>query len=302
MTPTQNQLLTHTLEEDWKSNFIEIKDRLTRQGDLPDLSLEESIDLLNQLSRFELGRSLIKNRGLNGYWTNYIVLFPHLKQQALTTSLEKWLLTRCPIVQATQERFDIFRKVIQEKIFSHSIIASIPCGLLDVLLRLDYSQTPDVKLVGIDYDSSALQFAQKNSKNFGLEKKCSFLQKDAWNLSVHENYDLIVSNGLNFYEPDDKRVILLYKEFYKALKPKGYLVISFLTPPPTVNPSSSWKNINAEDALKQKKILSDILQIKFQVYRTEDQMRSHLDEAGFTTLNVIYDKQGMMPTILAQKR
>lgn len=301
MAQNQSQLLTHTLAEEWESGFHEIKKRLLKQGDLPHLPLKKALSLLDQLTAFELGCSLIKNRGLNGYWTSYVVLFPHTQRSNTLSPLEEWVLTRCPVVKATQERFDIFQKVLQAQLKPQMTLASIPCGFMDVLLGLDYKNTPDVTLTGIDYDLSAITQAQENAKAYDLEAQCHFLQRDAWDLRIQEGHDLIVSNGLNFYESDDNRVILLYKEFYKALKPKGQLVISFLTPPPALSPSSPWRNIDPEDGILQKLLLSDILQIKWQVFRTEAVMQSHLEEAGFKLLSITNDSQGMMPTILAQK-
>lgn len=300
MAQNQSKLLTHALDEEWEPGFHEIKERLLKQGDLPHLPLKEALSLLDQLTKFELGRSLIKNRGLNGYWIRYIFLYPQRPMPSNFTPLQKWLLTRCPVVLATQERFTIFQKTLQAQLKPHMALASIPCGLMDVLLGLDYKNAPGITLTGIDYDLSAVAQAQENAKIFDLETQCQFLQRDAWKLDVHEEYNLIASNGLNFYEPNDNRVILLYKKFYKALKPKGHLVISFFTPPPFLDLSSPW-NINPEDGLKQRMLLSDILQVKWQVFRTEALMRSHLEEAGFKIVSVMNDLQGMIPTILAQK-
>lgn len=52
-------------------------------------------------------------------------------------------------------------------------------------------------------------------------------------LDKRETFHLIASNGLNIYEPEDDRVIQLYRGFHDALKPGGVLITSALTPPPT---------------------------------------------------------------------
>ncbi len=102
------------------------------------------------------------------------------------------------------------------------------------------------------------------------------------------------SNGLNIYEGNDERVIDLYKEFYNSLVPGGILVTSFLTPPP-------WDKANVDALKKQKAIFGDILQASWQHFRSESQTRQQLEAAGFTILEIIYDTQGLFPTVVAQK-
>lgn len=65
---------------------------------------------------------------------------------------------------------------------------------------------------------------------------------------------------------------------------------------------STWKNINIENALKQKAIFNDIINVTWQVFRTEAETRKQLDKAGFQILEVIYDFQGIFPTIIAKKK
>lgn len=178
-------------------------------------------------------------------------------------------------------------------------LASIPCGLMDDLITLDYTKYNNISLVGIDLDPESIQFAQVNA--LAIKPKTVFLQKNAWELNTHNTYDLITSNGLNIYEPEDNKVIQLYKVFFQSLKSKGIFITSFLTPPHSISKESIWKNINSEDLKKQKSIFSDIIQAKWQTFRTEDQVRSHLESAGFKVVQVIYDSQGMFPTIIAEK-
>ena len=128
-----------------------------------------------------------------------------------------------------------------------------------------------------------------------------FYNRDAWNLGVEGEYDLLTSNGLNIYEPDDQKVTALYRQFHKALRPGGTLVTSFLTPPPMIFPESTWRNFNPGDLKKQKAIFSDILQVQWQAFRTEAQTRAQLEEAGFKIREVIYDTQGMFPTVIAER-
>lgn len=179
-------------------------------------------------------------------------------------------------------------------------ISSIPCGLMDDLLGLSYLDVDNVTLTGIDLDAHSIFLAQKNAKKYGF-KNVNFHQEDAWKLDIDQEYDIITSNGLNIYEQDDGRVVALYQQFCQALKPGGLLVTSFLTPPPDLSSESTWKNINIDDALKQKAIFSDIIEVSWQVFRTENQVKIQLEKSGFEVLDIIYDTQGIFPTVLARK-
>ncbi len=289
-------LLTHNSTD--KNFDLSIYEKNLRERTSLTVPLEKALDILKQLSQFELGRFLLANKGLNGYWTSYTII--HGPKKTSLTPLEKWLLNKAPSVKATQARFQIFQQQLQNYLKSESKVASIPCGLMDELLGLDYSNTKDIRITGIDLDEKSLQLAKENATKYKIDN-IELTKKNAWNLGVTEEYDIITSNGLNIYEPSNEKVILLYKEFYKALKPNGILVTSFLTPPPTLSKQSPWENYSTEDALKQKVIFSDIIQATWQVFRTEAETREQLKIAGFTVIDVICDDQGIFPTVVAQK-
>jgi len=278
-------------------NIISTIENRLKEAEYTTLPLDEGIYLLHELASFELGRFLLQNKGLDGYWTQYIILGDH--SSVRESSIEHWILYNAPAVLATRERFGIFQQKNQEFLQSNTTLASVPSGLMDDLFSLNYEGKSHIKLTGIDLDPRAISQAQRNHNL--PDFKVEFKLQDAWNLSAHEEYNLITSNGLNIYEPNDERVIALYSEFYNALISGGRLVTSFLTPPPTLSNDSSWRNFSLEDVIKQKALFSDILQVKWQVFRTEAQMRNHLEQVGFKILEVIYDKQGMFPTIIAQK-
>lgn len=261
------------------------------------LPVEEEVTLLHQAGQFGLGRFLLSSQGLNGYWTSYMICkAPHL---SLENPLENWVIHHCPAVRATQERFRIFQRELQNSLRANQKIVSIPCGLMDDLLSLNYDDLENVEIVGIDLDPESLTHAQQNAQDH--KKKASFLKKNAWDLQAHEEYDLITSNGLNIYESNDEKVVALYKEFYKALRSKGKLITSFLTPSPALSSESSWKDVNPREALKQKALFVDILQARFQFFRTEAQTRTQLEKAGFQNIEFIYDSKGMFPTVIAEK-
>jgi len=66
--------------------------------------------IIEDLNTFELGKFLLKNAGLNVFWTSYILLHPDIGRISRKSStgqplekLEAWLLDSCPIFLATQE-------------------------------------------------------------------------------------------------------------------------------------------------------------------------------------------------------
>lgn len=119
------------------------------------------------------------------------------------------------------------------------VLACVPSGLMGELLNLDYSAVRDFRLVGIDIDRDALDGARALAQKLKLDQNVELLQKDAWNLGLRNEVDLISNNGLNIYEAELDKVTELYRQFYLALKPGGQLVTSFLTYPP------SMKKVNA---------------------------------------------------------
>ena len=289
-------LITHK-QNDVSFDISVYREALEKKENLS-LPIEEEILLLEQLAHFELGRFLLMHKGLNGYWTAYIIR-QGLQQKNLHP-LETWFLHRAPAVKATQERFKIFQKVLQDNLKDHVTIASIPCGLMDDLLLLDFTKTHNIRLVGIDLDADSLAHVAERCTMMS-PADVDLIHCDAWSLDNMNEFDIITSNGLNIYEPDDEKVIALYKKFYQALKPEGLLITSFLTPPPALSSDSSWKHVIAEDALKQKAIFSDIIGVTWQAFRTEKQMREHLSKAGFYVIQVLYDSHGVFPTIVAKK-
>ena len=101
----------------------------------------------------------------------------------------------------------------------------------------------------------------------------------------------------------DKKVVELYRQFYDSLKPNGVLITSFLTPPPVPGSKTQWKldEVNLENALLQKILFADVLAAKWQVFRTEETVRSQLEEAGFSKIEIFYDRAHIFPTVVATK-
>lgn len=113
----------------------------------------------------------------------------------------------------------------------------------------------------------------------------------------------LTSNGLNIYEKDDVRVVKLYEKYFNALKSKGALIISTITPSPIESSESTWDmtRISQEDLLMQKLLFVDIIGAGFQARRSVKQTQNQLAQAGFSNFKILPDTRGMFVTIVAQK-
>ncbi|MGH8793005.1 MAG: SAM-dependent methyltransferase [Stackebrandtia sp.] len=269
------------------------------------MPLDESLELLEQLQEFALGRFLLHNRGLNGYWTAYI--FRHVPGEKASSPLEQWLLDDSLLCRA-RERFHRFKAEIAHSLRDGAVLASVPCGLMDDLLLQDYSGVRDVKLVGVDIDEESLGHAKDNAQARGLADRCEFLAQDAWEMNVDGEFDLLVSNGLNMYEPDPDRLTELYRRFRQALRPGGRLLLSFLTPPPpppwvAPDQAAAWEkyDIPEADLRRELSLFGDILQAKYLNFCGEADTRRQLESAGLAVEAVHYNENGVLPIAVAVK-
>lgn len=303
--------MTHAkLHESLEKNISEVKKRILETGDLAHVSMSEQLRLLDELSEFPLGRFKIERRGLNGFWTDYVLFYPGFpadrdgENLKPFSEMEDFIINRCPTVLAHRERFKIFQRETQRRIRDNIKIASIPCGLMRDLLTLNYKRVTDFELVGIDIDDESLALAKEFAMSRDLSDNASFYKRDAWNLGFVEKFDLITSSGLNVYERDNLKVIELYKEFYRALKPQGVLIVSILTYPPGEEKRSEWRldQINQEEMLLERTINRDILRSKWQNYRNSEEIQYDLKSAGFDRIAIIYDKYHIFPTVVAEKK
>jgi len=259
------------------------------------LPKKKTLSLLHQLTEFPLGRFLLQNKGLNGYWTAYI--FRNRTDHDTCHPLEKWLLTRSLYVMA-RERFYVFQKEIKQSLFPGISMASLPCGIMDDLLHLDYNGLEDFKLTGIDYDEESLHFAKLNAAEQNLADKTTFILKDAWQLDIEEAFDLLTSNGLNMYESSPQRLVDLYKNFAKALVKGGKLLLSFIPPPP----KEGLKGISEEDFMIERALFGDIIQINYLNFSSEEEITQQLNQSGFDVEHIIYNQYGVAPVLVAYKR
>lgn len=288
------KIISHSDSAD-KNSLIEFERRILELTKTH-LPISEELEILNQLNEFPLGKFLLNNQGLNGYWTDYCV-FKGYGQQ-ITHPLERFLLNNCPGFLATQERFRLFQSQISYHIKSAGNILSVPCGLMSDLLTLEYDKQNVVNLYGIDLDKKSLEHIKDNRE---LNESIHLIQGDAWNLDYKNYFNIITSNGLNIYEKKQDKLIALYSSFYKALKPNGVLITSFLTPPPSIDSNSPWKIFDEKNLRLQRAIFEDILGVKWTNYETIDSIMEKMELVGFKLENIQYDSQNMFPTITLKK-
>ncbi|MES2741430.1 MAG: class I SAM-dependent methyltransferase [Pseudomonadota bacterium] len=304
----RERLISHAVqpqpETDDTQLLASISARLHLAGDLPDATVAQQITLLHALAELDVGRFLLRNRGLNAYWTHRVVTYrPGDAEAARMLPLERRLYETLPAVLALRERFHIFLTQLQSLLKPGLTFGSVPGGWMGDLLLLDYEAHPDVRLIGIDLDQQALDGAAALAAQRGLSERLSLRCEDAWNMTLCGELDVLVSHGLNVYEPDDARVQALYAGFFAALKPGGTLVASFLTPPPTVSEQSPWDMARIDrDALGLQMLLFiRLIDAKWSTYRTHAHTRAQLEAAGFGEIRFIDDRARMFPTVVARK-
>ncbi len=298
----KNKIITHgSVIQSFDNIILAIKKQLATNKDIEEREVQ--LSLLEHLCDFELGRFLLTNKGLNGYWTNYILTYPHKPKNNDISSLEKMFLEKLPTMCATQERFDIFLHLNQQQVKNGAKLASIPSGLGGELFYLDLSKNSALELYLIDLDDLSLDGARLLANEKNVRHKVHYLQENAWEIQYRNEFDLISSNGITIYEPDDNRVIELFQNFYTALTSGGMLVTSSLTPPPSVDKASEWdmSQINLEMLQLQKILFSDIIQVTWQCFRSSTRIVEMLKSVGFIDIMVDYDAARIFPTISAKK-
>lgn len=304
---TNSASLTHTgsdklTKADIASEFSQIKERLTTSFKSDSDKLNALLATLDELASFELGRFLIKNKSLSGYWTWYVIL--GFKNTTITSPIEKYLLEKAPSILATQQRFAIFQSLLKRHIEANSVVCSIPCGMMADLLTLEIpGEIQDVRFVGIDLDTAVFDLAKDLGRQLNVRNHYEFFTKDAWELDIENEFDIVTSNGLNIYEKDDTKVVSLYKGIHRALKNNGRFICSALTPPPMISATSEWdmSQINKEDLATSAMIMKTILDVTWSNFRSSELTCDQLREAGFDNIEIHWDKQKMFPTFSAQK-
>jgi SAM-dependent methyltransferase len=290
----QKDILT---KEEISDEIEEIRSRLIQKYGKDTAEYNELNEILEDLSNFELGRFLICNKSLSGYWTHYLIM--GYKEKNLSNRIEKFMLEESPGPKTTRERFNIFQKLILESIKDNSVCCSVPCGLMTEYITLDIDENiSNVKFVGIDLDKTVFEKAHELAKKYNKTKyKLSFIKEDAWSINIKNEFDILTSNGLNIYEKNDDRVTELYKIFLNALKPGGIFIGS------ATSPTEEWETSKTclKDYELQHKISNIVLQASFFNLRSSQKSESQLIIAGFENIQFYWDTQKRFYTFKAKK-
>ncbi|MCC4605334.1 class I SAM-dependent methyltransferase [Xanthomonas campestris pv. badrii] len=298
------RLLSHSNDPSTQDEqaLTAVRARLLRDEAHTPERLDALLCLVDAMSTFELGRFLLHNRGLNAHWAHQMVTYqPGTLARDTAPMLEHALFERIPLLVATRHRFGIFQHQLQALLRPGMTLVSVACGFMGELLMLDYRHCPDVRLLGTDLDPQALDGARALARQRGLEHLVSLQLQDAWEAGEPGSADVLTSNGLNIYEPDDARVLALYRVFFDWLRPGGTLVTSFLTPPPQRSDQSPWK-LEAVDASNWhlQELLTKVSPPSV-TFRTQAQTLELLQRAGYGDVTFIDDPVGVFPTVVARK-
>lgn len=310
MITDHSKALSHTHSGSEKPSKLDIseqietiKARLSIQFNSEPEVLVNLLKMLNELSEFELGRFLIKNKGgLSGYWTWYCILGFNISQ--VKSPMERFLLEKAPAILATRERFSIFQNLLLKNIHANSVVCSIPCGMMADLLSLKLpGHIGTLRFVGIDLDATVFQLARDLAKELGCTVPCTFFKKNAWELEFKDEFDVITTNGLNIYEKEDSRVVSLYRGLYRALKAGGKLICSALTPPPQITQQCEWNfsKIDKSNLDVSANLFRTLLEATWANFRTSEKTCEQLAEAGFENIEIFWDSRRMFPTFCAKK-
>tara|TARA_B100000989_G_C19532054_1_gene470628 strand:- start:6206 stop:6673 length:468 start_codon:yes stop_codon:yes gene_type:complete len=152
-------------------------------------------------------------------------------------------------------------------------------------------------------DNSVFSLAQQLAAQLNVNRPFELRCQDAWELKEHNEFDVVLSNGLNIYVPERQRVIALYESILQTLRPNGTLVTSVLTPPPGKGADCEWNfdEIDKTALVRQAGIFAHILQATWSNYCTTEDMISRLQEAGLVDIEVIPDARNMFPTFVGRK-
>ncbi len=288
------------LTQSFQTALKNLKSKIIKRGNLSHVSVEDQLSYINELYQFPLGQVLLGKKSIDTFWTDFIITYLGQKGR---TNLEDFILNRSPFILAWRELAENFQKIIQENLKDGMTLASIPCGAMRELLQLDYSYISNFRIIGIDIDPDSLFLAQQLGEKRGLTQHLNICQYDAWQLPYNSEIDLIASCGLNIYISNRQKVLDLYRQFVRALKPEGKLIIGFLTYPPGENMPSEWHldEIAPKDLFLETVLYKNILDLQWRNFRTSNEFESELREVGFSQVTFHYDRLHVFPTVVAEK-
>ena len=111
---------------------------------------------------------------------------------------------------------------LAEKLANGACVADWACGGGIGLIRMAHNY-PGYSFVGVDGDAHSIDVARERLSNSGELDRTNLIQSPLEDLSVSEEYDVVINN-ISMHECRDIEKVTA--NIYSALKPDGYFVIS----------------------------------------------------------------------------
>lgn len=303
-TPISHRTASFLARDSRVDHAVDQAEARLAQNPCPVLPVAEERALLVALTKFELGRFLLLNGGLSGYWTSYV--FTHDGSDS-ESELERWLLQHSTLV-GIRQRFQRLSALVAGRLRPGLRVASVPCGLMDDVLCQPADLLTGVEVVGVDIDEESLSLAADRAEHRGLSDRVGLRQGNAWALDLGRPVDLLLSNGLNLYESDPERLVALYRQFHDALVPGGELLVSYLPPLPPPPESGRtaervWAalGMSAADVRRDRAVFGDLLTASYLNITSTDELTVQLREAGLSLREIHFSEYGVLPIAVATR-
>ena len=140
-----------------------IKKRLKQGNLVSGYHYDDLAYMVDELACFDLGRFMLINQGIDGYWTDYAINLP--RDIVAKLSEMEQILFNSRVMKATYQRQQIFKRESQKKVKNANHLAAIPSGLMSELLDLDYSNINNIEITAVDLDAQSLPHSQQKYPN-----------------------------------------------------------------------------------------------------------------------------------------
>jgi len=271
-------------------------------GDTFYASTEERLSLLMDMRSSKLGKFFLTHSKAGAAGLYYMIHNANSIIKDLPT-FDAFCLKKSATVLALRESFATLKRITQNLLHNNINIAAVPCGMMDILLTLDYRGFNNFTLTGIDSDPNSLlqacHFAQKSN----LMHATSLILSDIKDLKLTNQFDLITSfANTPHIGQNTKDAIAFYTSLCQALKPGGVLATTFRTPSPDQK-DCPWDmtKLDSSDLIIDHIYSTEIINGKWLKSFTVPQMADIFEQAGFDEMEIIFDRTRMYPTAILKK-
>lgn len=157
---------------------------------------------LNELAASPIGRFILVNGGVNGFWTNFLTrigcesIRNKIEPRKFDNKVEEYLIEWFAKIRGEQEF--LLRNIIGPLLKPGFAVASIPSGLMsEVLLAANHFE--NVKLYAIDIDKTNFDLIRKMYGDRLKGNDFHSLELDVLNLDFECTFDLITCLGFVMY-------------------------------------------------------------------------------------------------------